>query len=361
MNICFLGDSRSIHILRWVDYFVNKGHDVHLITFTPFKDTNNLTKNNKFHFYRVGNISVNTSGGNWQYLLLLFKVKQLIKEIKPDIVNAHYITSYGFVASLLGIKKLVLSAWGSDILVTPNKNLIYKYITKFSLRKAKLVTSDSEYMTKVIHKLTDRRVLTVPMGVEAQLCELERKENNKDITILSLRTIDKNCNIDIIVRAFANFSKKYSNSRLIITNDGSELDNIQMLVNDLNINDKVEFRGMVPRHELINLLLGSNIYVSIPTSDSTSVTLLEAMACGIIPIVSNIPSNCEWIRSNDNGVIVDSIEEKLLYNSFVQIIENKNLKQNCIIKNREIILERAVWNNNMLQVENEYLNLIITN
>lgn len=358
MKICFLGDGGSIHILRWLDYFSSKGHEVHLITFTPFRDTSNLAERNNVFIHELGRHSINSEGGNWYYLFNFFKTTKLIKKIKPDIVNAHYITSYGFIGSLLGVNNLVLSAWGSDILVTPNKNFIYKFITKFALKKAKLITSDSNYMAKAIKELGNSKVLTVPMGVEEKLLTLKREANSEEITILSLRSIDDNSNIDCIIMAFKLFLDRYPNSKLIIANDGPELDNMKKLVERLSITDKVEFKGFVSRKDLIKLLLKSSLYVSIPKSDSTSVTLLEAMACGIIPIVSNHPANREWITNGDNGLTIDYIDANLLSIALIKAVNSNQIRSKCIIENRKIIRTKAIWHDNMMKVENEYLKLI---
>jgi glycosyltransferase involved in cell wall biosynthesis len=357
MKICFLGDGGSTHIIRWLEYFVNKNYEVHLITFSNSKLLESLSHRNNFHLHVMGNIRINSSGGNWRYIFYLMKIRVLIKKINPNIINAHYITSYGFMAALLDQKRLILSAWGSDILIAPQKNFIYRYITKYSLKKARIITSDSEYMTKIIEKYTNNKVITVPMGVDEVLCNMKRKEHNNEITILSLRTIDKNCNIDIIIKAFKKFSTVYDNSKLIITNSGSELGNIKELIYKLGINNKVEFKGFVKREDLIKLLLSSNIYVSIPSSDSTSVTLLEAMACGIIPIVSNIHANCEWIINNYNGLIIDQNDDDMLYKTLIKATEDRFLKQSCMVENRKIILHRAIWKNNMEIIESEYLKI----
>ncbi|ERI90756.1 glycosyltransferase, group 1 family protein [Clostridiales bacterium oral taxon 876 str. F0540] len=359
MKICFLGDAGSVHTLRWIEYFVYRNHEVHLITFSEFKNVSKLSDRENFYIHKIGEFTINSDGGNWKYLLSLKEIKGLLKRIKPDIVNAHYITSYGFLSSLMNVHNLVLSAWGSDILITPRKNKIYEFITRYALKKAKLITSDSEYMTTVINDLVKNEVITVPMGVEERLCSLARQEDNNKITILSLRTVDRNCNIDCIVRAFNKLCKRYGNVRLIIANNGPEIENIKKLVKQLDLESKVDFRGFISRDSLIELLLEAQMYVSIPDSDSTSVTLLEAMACGTIPIVSNIPANCEWIRDNYNGLIVKRIDDSLLYESFLKAIEDKDLSKSCLVENRKMILEKAIWNNNMLHVESKYLQMLV--
>lgn len=353
MRICFLGHGKSVHIKRWLEYFKSRGHDVSLITFSDASISD-------IKVYNVGDFNINSRGGNWQYIRKLSEVKRILKRISPDIVNAHYITSYGFIGALTGFTPLVLSAWGSDILVTPKENAIYKSITKYALNKANLITSDSFYMTNEILKLADKKTITVPMGVERKLCYMDRKESGTGVRILSLRSIDKNSNIDVIVKAFSILVKKigYSSAKLIIVNDGPEIDNIRKLIEKEGIGENVDVKGFVSRDEILDLLLSSNLYVSIPCSDSTSVTLLEAMACGITNIVSDIPANTEWVEDGVNGVIMKNSSPESIAESMQYALENVKLKQNCVNINREIILKRAVWDDNMMQIEDEYEKLL---
>lgn len=353
MRICFLGHGKSVHIKRWLQYFRKKGHDVHLITFCD-ADIEDVK------VYNAGSLNINSNGGNWQYISKLGQVKKLIRDINPDIVNAHYVTSYGFIGALAGFSPLVVSAWGSDILVTPKENMVYKGITRYALNKADLITSDSNYMTQEILKLTNTRTVTVPMGVEGKLCNLPRNESAECLKILSLRSIDKNSNIDLIVKAFSILVNKYGyrSAKLIIVNDGPEIQNIRRLVEEENLAHNVELLGFVHREELLNLLLSSNIYISIPTSDSTSVTLLEAMACGIINIVSDIPANTEWIQDGINGIILKYRDPESIAKAILSAAEDYKLKQSSVEINRDIILKRAVWEDNMDEIEKQYEALI---
>ncbi len=354
MKICFIGDGSSVHLKRWLNYFVSKNHEVHLITFTD-SDVNGVA------VHKIGNYDINSDGGNYKYIFSLNKIKKELKDIKPDIVNAHYVTSYGFIASITKICPLVISAWGTDILVTPNKNFLYKFITKKALKNADLITSDSEFMSNEIKKLVNKKnILTVPMGIEKELLNVERKENKDEINILSLRTVNKNSNIDVIIKAFYLLIKeeKMSNIKLIITNDGTEMENIKSLILKLGIEDRVIVKGFVQREELIELLAKAQLNISIPDSDSTSVTLLESMACGSFNIVSNIPANTEWIQDNYNGLVINEINEKTLKSAMKNAILNEELRQKALAINKDIISSKALWENNMKYVEEEYLKLI---
>src|SRR4030043_1661853 len=152
ITICFLGNIGSIHMLKWAKYFSDRGHSVHLISY------NNPPKNYNIKDLNLHLIRKRIPIQMWPFntllnlRLTLFLVKELIKEIKPDIVNAHYVTSYGTLAALLGFHPLVITAWGSDILVTPQKFLPSKWSVKYALKKSDLITCDAEHMKREIIK-----------------------------------------------------------------------------------------------------------------------------------------------------------------------------------------------------------------
>ena len=83
-------------------------------------------------------------------------------------------------------------------------------------------------------------------------------------------------------------------------------------VESLNINSSVKFLGRVPHEEMPNLLAQADIYVSTSLHDGTSVSLLEAMGSGAFPVVTDIPSNREWIINGENGFLVSEDEERIL-------------------------------------------------
>lgn len=215
MRICFLGDGNSIHIKRWVNYFKDRGHEVYLITFSnvEIKDVT---------VYTIGKVSINEKGGNWIYLLNIYDIKKTIKKIKPDVISAHYVTSYGFIASLLNLDNVAVTAWGSDVLVTAKTKWYYRLITKHALNKAKLVTVDADFLNEEVQKLSNTRVITVPMGVNGDLCYKEKTEPIDQYSFVSLRNLIPNSNVDIIIRAFAKLVKENEKCKLYIGNEGTE-------------------------------------------------------------------------------------------------------------------------------------------
>jgi len=188
-KILMLADSGSIHTRKWVE-ILKPFFDVSLVTFSSVKiegiDCINLDLNKK----------VNVEGGNIVYLSKFLQINGIIRRIKPDLINAHYLTSYGFIAALLKNKKipLVLSVHGTDIMITPKRNLFYRILTLFTLKKADHIFSVALHMTKEISKyiqLTSDRISTIQYGVDLQRIT-SCHSDERDIDFISTRNLYPN-------------------------------------------------------------------------------------------------------------------------------------------------------------------------
>jgi glycosyltransferase involved in cell wall biosynthesis len=354
MRICFLGDAGSIHIQRWCEFFRDNGDEVYLLSFRKGTiDGVNVINLGE-------DMEVDSSGGNFQYLKKISHIKRLVREIKPDILNAHYLTSYGLIGALINYRPFVVSTWGSDILVTPYRNLAYRMLTNYVIKKCNLLTSDSEFMSNKIIELggEKNKVITAPMGIDSKIFNSnEKKPLERVISFLSMRTLIKNSNVDIIISAFYKLSQEVKNIELTIVNDGDTRKELEATVNELSLNDRIQILGAVSRDKVVSLLKEKDVYISIPTSDSTSVTLLEAMACGIFPIVSDLPANKEWIRDSYNGYILKDVSVDELYETMKRSLCNLSLVNKSIAINDRIINERAIWEDNMTKVRDMYCNI----
>jgi len=360
MKICFLGDAQSVHLHKWVNWFLSKKWEVSVITFRQAEISGATV-------YFVGNHINENDNGKIAYLKQLLKIpkiKKLLKTINPDIVNAHYLTNYGFIAALTKISALAQTTWGTDILVTPYKNSLYKWITRVSLKKADLITSDSMHMSQMIEALLEnerRPIITLPMGVDTTVFnrKIPFKNNNSPI-VLSLRNLINNSNIDVIIYAFKSFVKIYPQAQLIIANDGVLRNSLELLVTKENLNRNVKFLGFIDRKTIADLLTTCDYYISIPTSDATSVTLLEAMSSGMYPIVSDIPANKEWIRTKVQGKVV-TINAEMIAQALLESEHTDTIKEQAAELNREIILKEASLHETMKIIEEYYYRIISQN
>jgi glycosyltransferase involved in cell wall biosynthesis len=108
--------------------------------------------------------------------------------------------------------------------------------------------------------------------------------------------------VDEIIRSFKRLEDTGRNVyRLVIAASGEETENLKRLTADLNLTEKVDFVGWLSLNENLKWYAKSKFYMSIPDSDATSISLLEAMYYGSYPIVSSLPSKREWISDEVNG------------------------------------------------------------
>ena len=331
-----MADGKSPHTYKWVKE-LSKHFTVYIVSFNGFSDAvlTCVTANRCYDL----TVDINTGGGNFKVLKSIRSVANILKLVNPDYLNAHYITSYGTVgvlaAKISGYKgKIIMSAWGSDILVTPWKNKMYFYLTKWLLNNSDMVTSDSDYMSKRIWDIcASSHIMTFPFGVEnvpeMSFCE---KDYN---WYFSNRALEHNYNVDKIIRFFSLIYKNNNAARLIIANDGSECTNLKYMVQEMGLNAVVNFVGFLSAEEQIYYYKKCGFYLSVPSSDSTSVSLLEAMAYGCFPIVSDLPANREWVTDCINGVIG--------LNFYTGSASHKTI----FTKNRSIIANKAIWKKNI--------------
>ena len=111
MRICYLADAESIHVQRWADYFAQRGHEVHLISFKHSNIHNTIP-----HFLRRLPFRLEVVSLLLNSLPVFFQIKRLLQKIKPDIIHAHYVWEYGIAGALTRFQPFVISAWGSDVL-----------------------------------------------------------------------------------------------------------------------------------------------------------------------------------------------------------------------------------------------------
>lgn len=235
------------------------------------------------------------------------RIENIVTTFQPTVVHIHQANSYAFL-TLLAIRnhkiKKVLTAWGSDILINPKRNLFFKLMTQYSLKSADYITADSNIVLEEASRLVSGKLKTynINFGIEKVEC-MYPKEN----IIYSNRLHKDIYNIDKIIISFSKFIENNNNWKLVIAGRGSDTEKLKALVEKLKLSDYVEFIGFVDNKTNFEYYCKSKIYVSIPSSDSVSLSLIEAIVSSSIPFVSNLPANHEIIK-NSIGFIVDDLE-----------------------------------------------------
>lgn len=292
--------SQTIHTYNYIELIKDYFDEILLIT------------DKKREGYSYKTIELDFSLSLLNYKTTVKKIKKAIKEFKPSVIHIHQANSYAYY-TLLAARKMdiptMLTIWGSDVLINPKKNLILKKIAQFNLKTADYLTADAQFIIQNVYALVKPKndILIANFGIG-----VDPKPREKENIIYSNRLHKQLYRVDKIIDAFHKFSLLHTDWKLVIAATGDETDNLKKKVVDLQLSNKVEFMGWIDKEQNEKWYSTSKIWVSIPESDATAISLLEAMACGSIPIVSDLPANKEWIKDGVNGIIVKDVESEFI-------------------------------------------------
>jgi len=292
---------------------------------------------------------------------------RVIESLTPDVVHAHYVVEHGFYAAMAGARPLVVTAWGSDVLVAPRRSPLARAIARYTLRRADLVTSSNEYMARRLVDLgaPADRVELVVLGADASFLETGetsvnlRPTEEAPPTVISLRSLDSRLyNVDVILRAMAMVRGRILNARLLVAGDGRLRAGLERLTQRLGLEPCVTFLGYLDQDALRDVLASAHVCVSVPRSDGTAVSTLEAMAAGCFPIVSDILSQEELVRDGENGFRVPVDNAGALAERVVEALGQPDLRRRALESNRELVRQRGLLEANMARMEGLYQALV---
>ncbi|TXI86824.1 MAG: glycosyltransferase [Crocinitomicaceae bacterium] len=273
----------------------------------------------------------------------ILHLKKTITNFQPDLIHLHNIGTGAYLLEEavrdLNVPK-VATAWGSDVLVAPKRSFIFRKIVQHVLQNFDAFTCDALFMAYEMEKLSTKPldIQIANFGVESVDVRRAPKEN----IIYSNRLHNPLYRIDLIVDLFLEYKSRnpHDTWKLIVAATGSETELLKQKVAQSPFNEFIEFVGWIDAAQNQSWYQKAKIYVSIPRSDGTSISLLEAMAHGCVPIVSNLPANNEWITDGFNGIVYKG-KSTLPFDAAMQLDAEK-----CAQINREIIALHGLKSSN---------------
>jgi len=360
MKIALLAGANSIHTVRWANGLKDAGLDVYLISQHPLMHS----LNDGIHYYQFPNRGV------LGYFFIIPKVRKILNDIKPDIVNAHYASGYGTTARFVNYHPYIISVWGSDIYLFPNKSFIHKWLVKRNLLTADAVASTSVCMANETLKLIEleKTIAITPFGVDEKNFFNQRKyfyegflDCNK-IVIGTVKSLKHVYGIDILIKSFAELHKKlmYSHPQLAeililkIVGGGDELENLKSLTLSLKINKFIEFVGQVSHEKVPNELAGIDIYVALSRSESFGVAILEAGLNQCPVIVSNVGGLPELVINHKTGIIVESENIEQATEAMYYLVTQSHLIAEYGKNAQNHVLENYTWKKSVAKMINTF-------
>lgn len=276
---------------------------------------------------------------------LLLPISLFFKGIRYDIFHIHGCSFLGFYPIILGViigkilnKKTIVTYHGGDL-----KNFLNKYsiLVKYILSLADIITVPSKYLQGIFGKYSIDSII-LPNIIREDNVVFKKRDIIRPYMIVT-RSLEKIYNIPLVIDAFIEIKKKYKNAKLFIIGEGSLKAKLENEVKVLGIKD-IEFVGKVKNSEIGNELNKADIFINPTTTDSFSISMFEAFACGLPVISTNVGAIPEFIKDGFNGLLIDSGDINGMINKIDLLLNDNNLSQK-IIKNAYKTFKKYTWTN----------------
>lgn len=311
---------------------------------------------------------------------LWLDLKRVIRQIKPDLIQAGPLQRAAFMVALTGFRPLLSMSWGYDLLVDANQSAAWRWATGYTLKRSAAMVGDCDIIRQlaIAHGMPEARIVTFPWGIDLDHFTPARRERStlgypvgssssapsaathtpSPFVLLSTRGWEPIYGVDIIARAFVTAARQRPELQLVMLGNGSLATTLRRIFTQGNVEDRVIFPGQVKFTELPRYYQMADLYLSASHSDGSSISLLEAMACGNPVLVSDIPGNREWVSPFQEGgrigwLFPDS-DAQALAQAIMLAVEQREQLPEMGRRARTLAEGRADWKKNFPRLFEAY-------
>ena len=366
LSLAFLGDPNSIHVRRWVSFFAERGHAVTLIVRAGVQVEPGLTPSIRLECFR--GFDALSASAPLALLRSARSVRRAVARVQPDIVNAHFLTVHGWLAWLSGFHPYAVTLWGSDIYVGPRRWRAVRILARLSLRSADLVMGDSEDLLLAAQKLSAPRDRTELIGWGVDTTRFSGGEAPAELrsrlglegrrVVFSPRAINPLYRQNVVLGALAQLPADVAVVMSRYNADAPEVEAIERQAASLGLSDRLVIVDGIAHAEMPDFLRLADVVVSVPVSDATSVTILEALACERQVVAADLPSVREWLEELDPASMVPVDDVSATAQALARALERTPAERVAIGgRGRAIVRERADQTVSLGNVERLYRQL----
>lgn len=366
-RVLLLADATSPHTIKWARSLSERGMHICIVSFT-LPDAEVYRNYPRIQVVSLGFDSALVKsgvagGGKWRYLTALPKVRRQIKQFKPDIVHAHFASSYGLLGALSGFSPFVLSVWGTDVYEFPRKSALHKAVLKFNLAKADKILSTSYDMARETALYTKKPITITPFGIDTDFFKPGAKVplpfNADDLVIGNVKGFDSRYGVTYLIEAFALLIKQRPALplKLLLLGDGADREVLRQQVVSLGLSKLVHFAGRVPYDQMPAYHNAQHISACVSLRESFGVAVIEASACQIPVVATRVGGLPEVVQHGQTGMLVEAANAEAIKEALLQLVDDAALRRRMGIAGRQLVQQQFDWQANVDQMQAIYQQL----
>lgn len=384
MRLLFVADGRSPIALNWIRYFIDLGEAVHLASTYPCQELSGLASltiipvagselageapaSVRQGLRRLLPVGLRTAVRRWLGMRTLDKAAQRLDElaraVQPDLVHAMRIPFEGMLAARAlqssGAIPLLVSVWGNDFTLHAPSSPRLGALTRETLLRADGLHPDCWRDARLAQEWGyDRQkpVLVAPGNGGIHLDVFYPADESAIQApgwVVNPRGIRSYVRNDVFFQSIPAVLDRLPDVRFVCPAMAGE-SQAETWVKSLHLEEKVQLLPKLSRSEMADIFRKAQVVVSPSLHDGTPNTLLEAMACGCFPVVGDIESLREWIRSGENGLLFNPNDPQALAQSVLIALQDRGLRIQARRFNARLIQEKAEYRRVMAQAEEFY-------
>jgi glycosyltransferase involved in cell wall biosynthesis len=336
-----VGDGGSVHTRRWATGLLSRGHAVYLLTERPW-DEPPLDVELLPRFVR----------GRFNLPVLARQVREAAARFRPDLVQAHYASSYGLIAALSRVRPLVVSVWGGDVEVFP-RNPLNRQVLVWTLRQASRIAVTSGYLERVTSRLVPAATLDIiPWGLDDAWLENPRAgEPPGPFTVVNNKHLEPTYGLDILLEAMAGIDPPWV---LWLLGSGGGERELRGLAAELGVAERVRWPGQVSPQAVREVMDQAHVAAFPSRRESFSVATLEASARGLPVIGSNTGGIPEVIRDGATGILVEPNDMHSLRTAMKALWRDPALRGRMGAAGRAMVRDHFRWTTSLDRMEAVY-------
>jgi len=346
VRVVYLADAPYIHTRRWVEHFVRRGWDAHVISFRPAEIPGATV-------HHVDGLEVL---GKSRYVVHARRVRSMVQDLRPDLVHALHLTSYGFLGGIAGFQPSIVSVWGTDILEAPNLTPLHAWITRYALRQAGAVTATGLRLAEATLPYMPPRkpVRVVPYGVDLERFSPHPREGRAGVTVGAASRLSPEKGFQYLLRAIAMLRARGTPVRVLLAGDGPARGDLEKLARELDIADDVRFVGEVAHDAVPAVLQELDIFAMPSTWEGFGVSALEAGAMELPAVASDVHGIPDVVVHGETGILVPPRDVVALADAIARLAEDPALRARMGAAGRAFVRANYRWQDNAALMEALY-------